>query len=192
MAPSVLSHTKSRASVTAIATNSTALKTNYSKYHRQYDADPAAAYSPIGILSERRNWFDCALNAAGTGCNAAVILPTNRDGIVQDSEIGPSPAGGTFGTVRNNTLGDLDRRYNWEFTLGVQHQLKPWLAVGAMMYKRTIHEIQMTDRSFITTADYTPFEVTMPANLRDPDVAAVLDPNERITVYNLNSAKNGV
>ena len=171
----------------------TALKTNYSKYHRQYDADPAAAYSPIGLLSERRNWFDCALNAAGTACNTAVILPTNRDGIVQDSEIGPSPAGGTFGTVRNNTLGDLDRRYNWEFTLGVQHQLKPWLAVGAMMYKRTIHEIQMTDRSFITTTDYTAFQTRMPTEIsRDPAVAAVLDPNELITVYNLNAEKNGV
>ena len=37
----------------------TALKTNFSKYHRQYDADPAAAYRRCGLLSERRNWFDC-------------------------------------------------------------------------------------------------------------------------------------
>ena len=42
----------------------TAIKGNYSKYHRQYDADPAAAYSPIGIISERRNWLDCVANAA--------------------------------------------------------------------------------------------------------------------------------
>jgi hypothetical protein len=170
----------------------TAIKTNYSKYHRQYDADPATAYSPVGLISERRNWFDCVLNAAGTGCNTAVSVATNRDGIVQDHEIGPSPAGGTFGTIRNNTLGDLDRRYNWEFTLGVQHQLRPRIAVGAMMYKRTIHEIPMTDRSFITTADYTSFETRMPDVSRDPDVAAVLNPNEMITVYNLKPEKNSV
>jgi len=169
----------------------TALKTNYSKYHRQYDADPAAAYSPIGIISERRNWFDCDLNAAGTGCSTAATA-TNRDGIVQDHEIGPSPAGGTFGTVRNNTLGDLDRRYNWEFTAGVQHQLMPRLAVGAMLFKRQIYEIPLTDRSFITTSDYTSFQTRMPDISRDPDVAAVLDPNEMITVYNLNLAKNSV
>ena len=84
---------------------------------------------------------------------------------MQDHEIGPSPAGGTFGTVRNNTLGDLDRRYNWEFTAGVQHQLMPRLAVGAMMFKRQIHEIPLTDRSFITTSDYTPFEARMPAEI---------------------------
>ena len=109
---------------------------NYSKYHRQYDADPAAAYSPIGIISENRNWFDCVLNAAGSACSGAAAA-TNRNGIVEDHEIGPSPAGGTFGTIRNNTLGDLDRRYNWEFTVGVQHQVTPRLAVGAMMFKRT-------------------------------------------------------
>ncbi len=170
----------------------TALKTNFSKYHRQYDADPAAAYSPIGIISERRNWFDCLLNAAGTACSGAAAA-TNRDGIVQDVEIGPSPAGGTFGTIRNNTLGDLDRRYNWEFTAGVQHQVTPRLAVGAMLFKRQIYEIPLTDRSFITEADYTPFETRMPAEIaRDPDVAAVLDPNEMITVYNLNQSKNSV
>ena len=171
----------------------TAIKGNYSKYHRQYDADPAAAYSPIGLLSERRNWLDCVANAAVTACVPGNTAATNRDGIVQDHEIGPSPAGGTFGTVRNNTLGDLDRRYNWETTLGFQHQLSPRVAVGAMMYKRSIHEIQMTDRSFISTADYTSFETGMPAAIsRDPDVAAVLNPNERITVYNLNAAKNSV
>jgi hypothetical protein len=171
----------------------TAIKTNYSKYHRQYDADPAAAYSPIGILSENRNWLDCVANAAVTACVPGNTASTNGDGIAQDHEIGPSPAGGTFGTTRNNTLGDLDRRYNWEFTVGFQHQLKPRLAVGAMMYKRTIHEIQMTDRSFITTADYTSFETRMPTQIsRDPDVAAVLDANEMITVYNLLQAKNSV
>ena len=62
-----------------------------------------------------------------------------------------------------------------------------------MLFKRQIYEIPLTDRSFITTADYTAFDVRMPADIsRDPDVAAVLDPNEMITVYNLNQAKNSV
>jgi carboxypeptidase family protein len=169
----------------------TALKTNYSKYHRQYDADPAAAYSPVGLTSENRNWLDCVLDAAGNACSGAAAA-TNNDGIVQDHEIGPSPSGGTFGMTRN-TLGDLARQYNWEFTAGVQHQVMPRLAVGAMLFKRQIKEIQMTDRPFITTADYTPFQVRMPADIsRDPDVAAVLDPNEMITVYNLLQSKNSV
>jgi hypothetical protein len=49
----------------------------------------------------------------------------------------------------------------------------------------------MTDRTFIGLNDYIPFQVRMPA-ITDPAVAAVLDPNEMITVYNLNPAKNSV
>jgi hypothetical protein len=166
----------------------TALKTNFSKYHRQYDADPFLAYADAGLRQENRNWFDCLLNAAGTACSGAAA-PTNNDGIAQDVEIGPSPAGGTFGQRSGAVAGDLRRQYNLEFTAGVQHQLKPGLAVGATFIKRSIRNIQMTDRTFITLADYTPFQVRMPAVV-DPAVAAVLDPNEMITVYNLNSAKN--
>jgi hypothetical protein len=170
----------------------TALKTNYSKYFRQYDADPATAYSPVGLTSENRNWFDCILNAAGSACSGEAS-PFNRDGIVQDHEIGPSPAGGTFGRISSNIKGDLERQYNWEFTAGVQHQLMPRLALGAMLYKRQVKEIQFTDRSFINTADYTAFQVAMPTEIsRDPDVAGVLNASESITVYNLNQAKNSV
>ncbi len=165
----------------------TALKTNYSKYHRQYDADPFLAYADAGVRQENRNWFDCDLNPGLTACSAAV-LPTNNDGIAQDNEIGLSPSGGNFGQRSGALPGDLRRQYNLEFTAGFQHQLKPGLAVGATFIKREIRNIQMTDRTFITLSDYTPFQVRMPAVI-DPAVAAVLNPNDMITVYNLNSAK---
>jgi len=38
----------------------TALKTSFSKYHRQYDADPFLAYADAGVRQENRNWFDCS------------------------------------------------------------------------------------------------------------------------------------
>jgi hypothetical protein len=165
----------------------TALKTSFSKYHRQYDADPFLTYADAGLRQENRNWFDCALNAAGTACSG-VALPTNNDGIAQDSEIGPSPSGGNFANRSGALPGDLRRQYNLEYTAGVQHQLAPGLAVGALFIKRTIRNIQMTDRTLISLNDYIPFQVRMPA-ITDPAVAAVVDPNELITVYNLNPAK---
>jgi hypothetical protein len=168
----------------------TALKTSFSKYHRQYDADPFLVYADAGLRQENRNWFDCALNALGTGCSADV-LPTNNDGIAQDSEIGPSPSGGNFANRSGALPGDLRRQYNLEYTLGVQHQLRPRLAVGGLFIRRSIHDIQLTDRTFISFSDYIPFQVRMPA-ISDPAVAAVLDPNEMITVYNLSPAKNSV
>ncbi len=168
----------------------TALKTSFSKYHRQYDADPFLTYADAGLRNENRNWFDCALNAAGTACSG-VALPTNNDGIAQDSEIGPSPSGGNFGQRSGALPGDLRRQYNLELTAGLQHQIAPRLAVGALFIKREIRNIQMTDRTFITLSDYTPFQVRMPAVI-DPAVAGVLNPDEMITVYNLNPAKNSV
>jgi hypothetical protein len=168
----------------------TALKTSFSKYHRQYDADPFLAYADAGLRQENRNWFDCVLNAAGSACSGEAN-PFNNDGIAQDHEIGPSPSGGNFGQRSGALPGDLERQYNLEFTVGVQHQVRPRLAVGAMFIKREIRNIQLTDRTFITLSDYTPFQVLMPA-VTDPAVAAVLDPNETITIYNLNQAKNSV
>jgi hypothetical protein len=168
----------------------TALKTSASKYHRQYDADPVLAYADAGIRQENRNWFDCVLNAGGTACSGAAS-PFNNDGVAQDHEIGPSPSSGNFQLRSGAVAGDLRRQYNWEYTVGVQHQLMPRLAIGALFVKREVRNIQLTDRTFITTSDYTPFEVRMPA-VTDPAVAAVLDPNEMITMYNLNLAKNGV
>jgi Carboxypeptidase regulatory-like domain len=168
----------------------TALKTSFSKYHRQYDADPFLVYADAGLRQENRNWFDCPLNAAGTACSG-VVLPTTNDGVAQDSEIGPSPSGGNFANRSGALPGDLQRQYNLEYTVGVQHQLRPRLAVGGMFIKRSIRNIQMTDRTFINFSDYTPFQVRMPA-ITDPAVAAVLDPNEMITVYNLSPAKNSV
>ncbi len=168
----------------------TALKTSFSKYHRQYDADPFLAYADAGLRQENRNWFDCVLNAAGSACSGEAS-PFNNDGIAQDHEIGPSPSGGNFGQRSGALPGELDRQYNLEFTAGVQHQLMPRLAVGALFIKREIRNIQLTDRTFITLSDYTPFTVAMPA-VSDPAVAAVLNPNEMLTIYNLNQAKNAV
>jgi hypothetical protein len=168
----------------------TALKTSFSKYHRQYDADPFLVYADAGLRQENRNWFDCALNAAGTACSS-VVLPTNNDGIAQDSEIGPSPSGGNFANRSGALPGDLRRQYNLEYTAGVQHQVRPGLAVGGLFIKRSIRNIQMTDRTLIGLSDYIPFQVRMPA-ISDPAVTAVLDPNETITVYNLNPAKSTV
>src|SRR4029079_15130653 len=122
-------------------------------------------------------------------CSGAA-LPTNGDGIAQDNEIGPGSA--TFGQKAARTANNLNRQYNWEFTVGGQHQVSPRLAVGAMMYKRRIGDIQISDRSQIGPEDLTSFNMTMPGFANDPTLSGVLDPNQVLTVYNLNSTKRGV
>jgi hypothetical protein len=167
-----------------------ALKANVSKYYRRYNADAFQIYADAGHVTENRNWFDCDLNAAGTACSG-LNLPTNGDGIAQDNEIGPGTA--TFGqkALRTPDPG-LQRQYNWEYTYGVQDQVLPRLAVGWMMYKRRIGNIQLSDRTQIRPSDYASFTLAMPDFSNDPTLSGVLNPSEVLAVYNLDSTKRGV
>jgi hypothetical protein len=171
----------------------TALKTSFSKYHRQYDADPALVYADAGLRSELRNWFDVDLVPGTVNTRSGVARPTDNDGSAQDNEIGTGSP--TFGARAVRSAGDLNRQSNLEFTAGVQHQVAPRLAVGVMLYKRQIKNIQLTDRTLISGANYTAFNTAIPGSdwnniSRDPEVAAVLSQSEIITLYNLNQASN--
>ena len=66
----------------------TAVKGSFSKYYEMLTGGFADVYAP-GVQNENRNWFDCAINAAGTACSG-VNLATNFNGIAEDNEIGPS------------------------------------------------------------------------------------------------------
>ena len=66
----------------------TAIKAAVSKYYMPLTGNFADTYAP-GLQQENRNWFDCAINAAGSACSG-VRLPTDNDGLAQDHEIGPS------------------------------------------------------------------------------------------------------
>jgi hypothetical protein len=173
----------------------TALKANFSKYHRQYDADPFLVYADAGLRSENRNWFDVDLVPGTVNTRSGIPMPTDGDDIAQDNEIGTGSP--TFGGRADRNPGDLRRQYNLEFTTGIQHQVAPRLAVGFMLFKRQIKDIALTDRTLISHANYTAFTTGIPQNdwnniARDPDASAVLDRNEVITLYNLHQASNSV
>jgi hypothetical protein len=168
----------------------TALKMSVGKYNENLTAqDTIWQYADAGLRSETRNWFDCDL-LPGTSTCSGRVLPTSGDGIVQDNEIGPS-SNLRFGQrADQNPAPGIQRVKSWEYSAGVQHQLLPSLAVSAMYYRRTYDGIWRTRRTLISRDDYTSFEIPMPTDVsRDPDVAAVLNPNELLTVYNLKPAK---
>jgi hypothetical protein len=180
----------------------TALKTSWSKYYRNYDGDvPAGPYGKAGEQTDTRQWFDRNLVAgtntpsgsAGT-CPGIRVLPSDCDGVAQDNEIGTTQRAnfGSPAPQSDRIPVNLQRQYNDEFTLGLQHQLTPRLAVGAMFYKRKIADMWFEDRPHITLADWTEIRnVPYPAAdiLRDPEVAAVVDPNGTMSLYNLAASK---
>jgi hypothetical protein len=184
----------------------TALKTSWSRYYRNYDGDIAAgAYGKAGERSENRQWFDLDLlpgtNTRRVGAldcrsSAAKVLTTDCDGVPQDNEIGTSPSGGAFSLpTRSDRIPiDLRRQNNTEFTAGIQHQVTPRMAAGFMLYKRTVGDLAFEDRTLITLADYTAFDVSLTSIAqdlaRDPDVAAVIDANSTMTLHNLVPSKS--
>jgi hypothetical protein len=169
----------------------TAVKASWSKYYERLTGGFANNYAP-GVQSETRNWFDCAINAAGTGCSGGV-LPTNGDDIAQDHEIGPSGTTnfGLTGTDRD-VEPNIQRRGDREITATVSHQLTSRVSVTGGWYHRTYQDIQQMDRTLIGLADYTSFIAPMPDVSRDSTLVGIIDPRETLTIYNLNPAKRPV
>jgi Carboxypeptidase regulatory-like domain len=168
----------------------TAIKGSWSKYYERLTGGFADRYAP-GVQNETRNWFDCALNAAGTACSG-VPLPTNGDDIAQEHEIGPSGTTnfGLTGADRDMDPG-LQRLGNREITITGSHQLTSRLSVTAGWYHRTYQDMQQLDRTLIATTDYTSFIIPAPDVSRDATLDGVIS-NEPLTVYNLNPAKRSV
>jgi hypothetical protein len=169
----------------------TALKASWSKYYERLTGGFANTYAP-GVQNETRNWFDCALNTAGTACSG-VVVTTNGDDIAQDHEIGPSGTTnfGLTGSDRDVDP-DIQRMGNREITATVSHQLAPRVSVTAGWYHRTYQDIQQMDRTLISTADYSSFTTPMPDVSRDATLTGIIDRGEILTVYNLVAAKRSV
>jgi hypothetical protein len=171
-------------------TGRTAIKASLSKYYDQGGRSAFAnAYAAAAAVNEVRNWFDADL-IPGTSTRSGIAKPTDNDDIAQDNEIGPGSA--TFGQRAERQYDPaINRTSSIEVTAGVNHQVFRQVAVGGTFYRRTFQNLVSADRVNITDADYSAFQVQMPSVSNDPTLAGVVDPNERITIYNLNSAKRG-
>jgi len=156
----------------------TALKFSADRYLRQYASNYFYPYSPITQATETRNWFDCDFNPGTSTCSGRV-LPTNRDDIAQDNEIGPS-LNRRFGLAADRRVDpDLQREYNWDYSVGVQHELVPRVSVTANYYYSRSFDVQRSRNAVRSVSDYTPFTTTNPLD------------GTPITIFNLNPAKLG-
>jgi hypothetical protein len=166
----------------------TAVKASYSKYFDQGGrSNFANLYAAAAAVNEVRNWFDVDL-IPGTSTRSGIAKPTDNDDIAQDNELGPGSA--TFGRRAERQYDpEIQRTSNVEVTAGVQHELFRRVAVGGTFYRRTFQNLVSADRILITDADYTSFQTRMPDVSNDPTLVGILDPNEILTIYNLNPAK---
>lgn len=157
----------------------TALKFSADKYLRQYASNYYYPYSPIQQTTDLRNWFDADL-IPGTSTRSGRVLPTNGDDIAQDNEIGPSP-NRRFGLAAERRVeSDLQREYNWDYSVGVQHELLPRVSVSGGWYYSRSYDVQRSRNALRSVSDYVPFTTTNPLD------------GSPITVYNLNPTKLGI
>jgi hypothetical protein len=124
----------------------------------------AAIYNPMVIQSDRRNWSD-----------------TNGDDIAQDNEIGPVNTPFNISGVSNRVPDpDIKRPYQWEYSAGVQREVRPGMSVSAGWVRRQFHRLFWSDNILVSHEDYTIVQIPNP-----------LDASEMIPIYNLNRAKLG-
>jgi len=157
----------------------TALKGSINKYNRAYTTDFVNRYDPLVLQSDTRNWSDCDY-LAGTSTCSTRVLATNRDGIAQDNEIGPSNNRnlGILATRRADAA--LERPYDIEYTLSVVRQLMPGVAVTGAWYRRDTYNLEQQVNTLATVADYASFTTPSPLT------------GETVTIYNLSRAKQGL
>jgi hypothetical protein len=157
----------------------TALKGTVNRYNRSFLVELAGLYNPMNQQTDIRNWSDCDY-ITGTSRCSGLALPTNRDNIAQDNEIGPSN-NRTFGAAPDRHF-DPDSKwtYDLEYTLGVEREVARGLSVAAMWIRRDTYNFQQTINRLVDASDYTSFQTPNPLS------------GELITIYNLNPAKQGL
>jgi hypothetical protein len=142
----------------------TALKGNIGLYLQSEGTGFANTYNPQIFATDTRTWSDL-----------------NRDDIAQENELGPT-SNLTFGVRRNqNADPDIQRPYQLLGDIGIQHELRPGLAVALSYNRRSYEELIWTDNLAISHSDYT--------LLTTPDPRGN---GELLPVYNLDRAKLGL
>jgi hypothetical protein len=141
----------------------TALKGNVGYFVESEATGFANTYNPQIFSMDTRTWAD-----------------TNRDDIAQESELGPT-SNLTFGVRRNvNPDPDFARPYQWVSDVGVQHELRPGLAVAVSYNRRSFHNLSWTDNLATAHSDYTLLTTPDPRGNGEP-----------LPVYNLAASKLG-
>jgi hypothetical protein len=141
-------------------TGKTALKVSYSRYvGAPAGAASPATYNPMSTLvtNTSRPWAD-----------------RNGDGLPQEDELGPL-ANVNFGRSIVNTRFDdavrtgwFNREFNWETSVGVQHELIPRVSTDVSYFRRWYGNFAVTDNALVRPGDYDTYCVTAPSDTRLP------------------------
>jgi hypothetical protein len=145
-------------------------------------ASPLSGLVPNTVLNlASRSWFDANQNYV-PDCNLPLAAA--------NGECGAMPA--TFGQPVINTIIDPrtltgwgHRGYNWEFSIGAQHELFPRVSVDVAYIRRMYGNFLVTDNRALAPSDYDRFSVTAPRDPRLPNGGGYVIGD----LYDLNPAR---
>jgi hypothetical protein len=80
------------------------------------------------------------------------------------------------------------RPYNWESTIGVQHELTPGVSVNVSYSRRVFTDFTTTQNVLVTNADFSPYCITVPVDPRLPGGGG----NQLCGFYDVSPAKFGL
>ena len=147
----------------------TALKYSINRYNASRttgDANSGAQrYNPLARTSVSLNWTDLNKDDIAQGELGCVYLQAG-------CEIDLSGLPPNFGFRALTTQDpDIQRTWNLEQGVEIQHELMPRVSVSASYYHGNFHNLLLADNRSITTANWTPYQVFQPdRRLADDDL----------------------
>jgi hypothetical protein len=167
-------------------TGKTAVKAGFGRYVESLNSAYATTFGPSGaiVLSTTRSWTD-----------------TNRD-FYPDCDLANTAINGECGAMANSSFGQLQyntvpdagfmtgfgkRQYNWQASVGVDHELRPGIAISTAYYRRWFGNFTVTDNTLVSSSDYDQYCVTAPIDARLGAVSG----SQICGLYDINPSKFG-
>jgi len=150
-------------------TGKTALKINIGRYA---SGRSLVTNNPSGqlVTNASRAWTDANRNFI-PDCN--LLDPGLQDLRAVGGDLCGQLSNSRFGqTVPGTSLApDVEkgvRRYNWQFSTAVEHEVFPGVAVDLGFFRTSWHGFIATDNQLVSPADYDPYCITLPNDARLP------------------------
>jgi hypothetical protein len=170
-------------------TGKTALKVSLNRYLIAMGPDVGfiqlANPSRNLVTSTTRSWTDANRDFT-PNCDLTNRAANGECGAVASTDFGTVVSRISYDDETLNGWGK--RNYNWEFAVGVQHELLPRVSADVSYFRRAFGNFVITDNLALTAADYDPFSVTAPGDPRLPDGGNYVVSG----LYDLKPAKFGV